>query len=531
MQLSYEAEAAPAAPVRVASTPPLAFDVAARRPWPSDVAAIATCDLPAGQRLTGPDLVLSEPLLEGHRFLTAPIAAGELVTSWGEPFGRALRPIAAGEWLRNARALSVLRERADCGWVQGIQPNFSDHVKPCEVSEDTFRAGEPLPHSRLDATFDGFVREAGRGVGTRNYLVLLPLSSRASAFSRALGRRLRAEAPKEGGLDGVVAMPHTEDGAAEATAEGGGGGAANNSALLVRTLLGLLLHPNVGAALVLQTEEDVAAAAAGRGVCYADLEQAARAAGREGALRALSHRVSTLRLLAFDAELASCAAQASELLPPLRAATREPCAASSLVVAQQCGGSDAFSGTHANPLVGAASKAVVQAGGTALLAETDELIGAEQYVLQSVADFPTASKFLHMVRRFQAYAAEHNTSAEGNPSGGNLYRGLYNIALKSLGAAMKRPPDVRLEKVVEYSELLPPPKGAVGGVAEGEGGGGDRRHGVGTIGPGFCFMDSPGNDLESIAGQVACGCNLIYFSTGNGSITNFPFVRRRPLRT
>jgi len=42
--------------------------------------------------------------------------------------------------------------------------------------------------------------------------------------------------------------------------------------------------------------------------------------------------------------------------------------------------------------------------------------------------------------------------------------------------------------------------------------------------PGFYFMDSPGNDLESIAGQVAAGCNLILFATGNGSITNFPFV-------
>ena len=37
-------------------------------------------------------------------------------------------------------------------------------------------------------------------------------------------------------------------------------------------------------------------------------------------------------------------------------------------------------------------------------------------------------------------------------------------------------------------------------------------------------MDSPGNDLESIAGQVASGSNMIFFVTGNGSITNFPFV-------
>ena len=37
-------------------------------------------------------------------------------------------------------------------------------------------------------------------------------------------------------------------------------------------------------------------------------------------------------------------------------------------------------------------------------------------------------------------------------------------------------------------------------------------------------MNTPGNDLESIAGQVAGGANLIIFTTGNGSITNFPFV-------
>ena len=38
-----------------------------------------------------------------------------------------------------------------------------------------------------------------------------------------------------------------------------------------------------------------------------------------------------------------------------------------------------------------------------------------------------------------------------------MLRGLYNIALKSLGAAMKRHPNVRLEQVVEYAEVLPAP--------------------------------------------------------------------------
>ena len=63
---------------------------------------------------------------------------------------------------------------------------------------------------------------------------------------------------------------------------------------------------------------------------------------------------------------------------------------------------------------------------------------------------------------------------------------------------MKRDPDVCLDYVINYGERM--------------------------LAPGYYFMDSPGNDLESIAGQVASGSNMIFFVTGNGSITNFPFV-------
>lgn len=132
------------------------------------------------------------------------------------------------------------------------------------------------------------------------------------------------------------------------------------------------------------------------------------------------------------------------------------------------------------------------------MAETDELIGAESYIIANVKSKQTAQKFLETVNRFRTWASWHGHNAEGNPSGGNKLRGLYNIALKSLGAAMKKPKDVRLDEVLDYAELM----------KEG----------------GYQFMNSPGNDLESIAGQVASGCQIIYFTTGNGSITNFPFV-------
>jgi altronate dehydratase len=141
---------------------------------------------------------------------------------------------------------------------------------------------------------------------------------------------------------------------------------------------------------------------------------------------------------------------------------------------------------------------VIRHGGSASLAETDELIGAESYILANTRDVATAQRFLEKIAVFKERVAWHGHSAEGNPTGGNKYRGLYNIAIKSIGAARKKDPDVRLDYVIDYSEPMTE--------------------------PGYYFMDSPGNDLESIAGQVASGCNLIFFTTGNGSITNFPFV-------
>lgn len=45
----------------------------------------------------------------------------------------------------------------------------------------------------------------------------------------------------------------------------------------------------------------------------------------------------------------------------------------------------------------------------------------------------SARAFLGIVERFKERLAWHGQSAESNPSGGNNYRGLYNIGLKSLG--------------------------------------------------------------------------------------------------
>jgi altronate dehydratase len=141
----------------------------------------------------------------------------------------------------------------------------------------------------------------------------------------------------------------------------------------------------------------------------------------------------------------------------------------------------------------------IRHGAAGVLTETDESMGAEAYMLRRVRGPETAREFVALLDRFRAKLAWHGLTPESNPSAGNRFRGLYNIALKSLGAVHKKDPRTRLDTVIEYAQPLRE-------IAD----------------PGFTFMNGPGNDLEGIAGQVGAGCNLILFVTGNGSITNFP---------
>lgn len=449
---------------------PVALSAAARLAADGDNVAIALSTLPAGQEIRhGGRWRLAHPVLEGHRFAVTRIRRGEELLSWGYPFGRALRDIDPGEWIRNAGMIDALAQR-DLPLDLPADANFRDQPLAQSARLDDVSPAEPFPATPADLRFSGYDR-GERGAGTRNYVIVLAVNSHAGAAAVALAARLDRRARALGVTDGVVPVAHTE---------GGGPDPPNNRELLERTLVGFLVHPNVAGAVVL----DHPAGA----MRWADVTAGAAARARR------LDRVPIVAATAGDPV-------DDEALPLLRAAAgarRRALPLSALNIALQCGGSDAFSGISGNPLAGAVARAVIAAGGGAILAETDELIGAERYVLSSVKDRPTAAAFLQRVERFKAWTARHGQSAAGNPSGGNKLRGLYNITLKSIGAAAKKAPDVPLAGVVDYAAP----------VAE----------------PGLHFMDSPGNDLESVAGQVASGANLIFFVTGNGSITNFPFA-------
>lgn len=429
--------------------------------------------------VSGDDVALDQAVLEGHRFAIEPIAAGEALRSWGLPFGYAMRPIRPGEYVCNQRMLDALRLRG-VDITLPETPNFRDTaLEAYALDERRSVAAPPTPllPEGMRRAFDGYDRGPRRGVGTRNYIVVLATTSRTSSWARMLEERMREVAKSYSGIDGVVALSHTE----------GGTGDPNNLDLLLRTLAGFAVHPNVGAVLIVDYGDEALTGGMLRRYML----------DNGYPLDDVPHRFVTLRDT-FEADLARGEALVEGWLSSVAATDRTAQPLSTLKLGLQCGGSDAFSGISGNPLAAWAAKAVIQHGGAANLAETDELIGAEAYVLSNVRDHETARRFLTTIERFKERVGWHGHTAEGNPSGGNLYRGLYNIAIKSLGAAMKRHPDVRLDHVIDYAETMRD--------------------------PGFYFMDSPGNDLESIAGQVASGSNFLLFVTGNGAITNFPFV-------
>jgi hypothetical protein len=109
-RLAVQYEAEEASVVALPSCLPL--HTVARMPSPTDNCAVVTRTLDAGSILELPlarkRVRLTHTVLEGHRVAVVPIPNGELLTSWGQGFGRALVAIPAGESRACTRAFPNL---------------------------------------------------------------------------------------------------------------------------------------------------------------------------------------------------------------------------------------------------------------------------------------------------------------------------------------------------------------------------------------------------------------------------------------
>ena len=418
-----------------------------------DNVAIARVPIAAGTELQigGTTIVTRDPIPAGHKLALRAIAAGEMVERYGQAIGRAKCAIEAGQHVHTHNL--------------GFEELQLDYEFP--------QTETPPPAPRLDGpVFQGYVREDGR-VGTRNYIAVVAASNCAAHTAELIAESYRGEALPPN-VDGVVAFPH---------GEGCGHAFGPDVDQLRRTLGGVLMHPNVSSAVIL-----------GLGCEVNQIDHYLGAGGpRTGRLAGLTLQSSGGTRGAVDASRREIA----RFLDQASAETRCAAPVSKLVLGLNCGGSDSFSGITANPALGYCSDLLAEFAGTAVLAETTEIFGAEHLLVRRARNRAVAEKLLASVRAYKQYLNRFAGSFDDNPSPGNKEGGLTNILEKSLGAVAKSGTSPLIE-VYDYAERV--------------------------TAPGFVFMNTPGYDPVSLTGLAAGGCNLIAFTTGRGSAIGFPTV-------
>lgn len=389
----------------------------------------------------------TQPIPRGHKIATADIPKGAPVYKYAQVIGYAAEDIAAGE--------HVHTHNLEFRNVEATY-EFSTNLRPV------------APATQRD-TFMGYRRATGR-VGTRNYIAVLTSVNCSATAARLIAQHFTEDRlAAYPNVDGVVAFVH-----GTGCAMGGDG---TGFELLQRVLWGYARNPNVGGVLM-----------AGLGCEMMQIDWLIEAYGLTPGPLFQTMNIQDVGGLRKTVELGIKKIEA--MLPEVNKATREVCPASELMVALQCGGSDAWSGVTANPALGYACDLLVAQGGTGVLAETPEIYGAEHLLTARAVDRAVGDKLISLIHWWEDYTARNGGSMDNNPSPGNKKGGLTTILEKSLGAAAKGG-TTPLTGVYKYAEPV--------------------------TAKGFTFMDSPGYDPASVTGQIASGCNLVAFTTGRGS--------------
>jgi len=412
---------------------------------PSDNVVTATRALEAGTAVE--DVATRSLVPSGHKIATRAIAKGEGSRKYAQLIGYAAEDIAPGD---HVHTHNVEFRNTDVAY------EFGTDLRPV------------APVAAPD-TFMGY-RRANGSVGTRNYIGIVTSVNCSATAARQIAAYFTPERLADyPNVDGVAAFVHgTGCGMA---------GSGDGFEALQRVMWGYARHPNHAGVLMV-----------GLGCEMNQIDWLLEAYGLKQGPTFQVMNIQGVAGLRKTIELGIEKVKA--MLPAANEARREPCPASALKVALQCGGSDAWSGITANPALGYACDLLVAQGGTGVLAETPEIYGAEHLLTRRAVSPAVGEKLIGLIRWWEDYTRRNLGSMDNNPSPGNKKGGLTTILEKSLGAAAKGG-TTPLTAVYKYAE---PVRDA-----------------------GFTFMDSPGYDPASVTGQIAGGCNLVCFTTGRGS--------------
>ncbi|MFL6053598.1 MAG: UxaA family hydrolase [Actinoallomurus sp.] len=301
----------------------------------------------------------------------------------------------------------------------------------------TVAAGPREEGQAVPASFQGIVRPDGR-VGTRNHIGILTSVNCSATVAKMIASRSAALAEEFPNVDGVVALTHGT----------GCGMAADGDGirLLRRTLNGYARHPNFAALLVVGLGCEVAQ------LTGFDLPEGTPTM----TIQEMGGTAATVR---HGVELIG------DLLPEANRAERVPVPASELIV----GLADTGTAGPAGPALGAAVDLLVRQGGTAILAGTPQLYGAEHLLARRAVSPEVGERLLERVRWWERYAGLSPDAPEQ--------------AVAKSGTAP-------LTAVHAYAEPV------------------TER--------GLVFMDTPGQAAVSATGQVAGGAAVMCFTTGGG---------------
>lgn len=309
----------------------------------------------------------------------------------------------------------------------------------------------------------GYERKNGK-FGVRNHVLVLATVSCVNGVINKISQ----EVPE------AVCVPH---------AYGCGRGSARETQILFRILASLVHHPNVGAAVVIGLGCERANTKAFRPfIEKAEKPVAVFDVQESGSLQTAKKGIEAAR----------------RMLTEISGQRRVPMPWDKLLVAMECGGSDAMSGVTANVALGSVSDWVVGKGGSVIFGENTEMIGTTHVLTRRAKNEEVAGKIVAMIDQ-----AEQRTKDIMGPlaswviSPGNMDGGMSTIAEKSMGCIHKGG-TTAINQVVDYGEW-PTEKGLI-------------------------LQDGPGYDGDSMAGLAASGSQVMFFSTGRGTPAGFPAV-------
>jgi altronate dehydratase large subunit len=311
--------------------------------------------------------------------------------------------------------------------------------------------------------FQGYHRPDGKA-GTRNHVLVIPSVGCSQGTAQAIAL----------GLKGAVYLPNIL----------GCGQLGEDKTLVKKTLVGFGTNPNVFAVLVV-----------GNGCEQLPPQEIAKeilSTGKRVEVIVIQEVGGTRKTITLGKRIVK------EMLEDAAKFNRGPIPLSELILGTECGGSDHTSGLAANPAVGVACDMLVAEGGTVMLSETPELIGAEHLLAKRARTSEMAKQVLDAVAWWEnkAIAAGENIR-QANPSPGNIAGGITTLEEKSLGCIYKAGTSP-LEEVLTYASH-PTRKGLV-------------------------YMDTPAHDIEQLTGMVAGGVQIIVFTTGRGNPLGAPIA-------